>query len=296
VFQQALTEGARSSRARELRVGVGLRSAYFDDLSKNQADLPIQFLEVHPENYMQRGGIYARALAHARERFPIFTHGLSMSIGGTSPLDRDYLHAVSKLVATLGAPFHSDHLCFASVGGHASHDLLPLPQNEHTVKHVADRIRQVQSELPVPFAIENISAYWLPPQSSMDEGTFVSAVVADSGCKLLLDVNNVYVNAKNHGFDPRVMLAKMPLDHVVQIHVAGHITESSPTRKNRLIDTHSEAVCGDVLELLEWVLPQVGPVPVLIERDDNFGPFAELMNEARAIEGIWNRSFEGVLR
>jgi len=206
-----------------------------------------------------------------------------MSLGGVDPFDDAYMKPLARFLREIEAPWHSDHLCFSIAHGTATHDLLPPPMNEETVKHFAARIRQAQDRLPVPLAVENISYYVTPKGSDLDEGTFVDAVVRESGCKLMLDVNNVFVNAQNHHLDAKEILTKMPLDRVVQIHVAGHFYEDP----DFIIDTHSEPVRDEVYSLLEWTLQRTGKVPILLERDDDFPPFEELLAEVKRLDAIW---------
>ncbi len=272
-------------------VGLGLRYPLVDELLERHAAgaVPaIRWLEVHPENYMRRGGRWPDNLRKCRERWPIATHGLAMSLGGVDPLDANYLRTLDRFLRELETPWHSDHLCFSTAHGAASHDLLPMPWNEETAAHFAARIRKAQDQLPCELAVENISYYLKPRGSTLDDGEFVDAVVSQSGCKLMLDVNNVYVNARNHGHDPRVVLAKMPLDRVVQIHVAGHYYEEP----DFIIDTHAEPLCDDVYELLAWTLERTGRVPVLLERDDDFPALDELYAEVERLDRIWRSAPE----
>ncbi|HEX4337904.1 MAG TPA: DUF692 domain-containing protein [Polyangiaceae bacterium] len=262
-------------------VGIGLRAGLAAELMA-APPAELAFVEVTPENYLRRGGRYAEMLKAAMRRFPVVTHGLSLSLGGPDRLDAEELRALDRFLGDVGTPWHSDHLSFGAVDGAMLHDLLPVPFSRAAVRHVADRIGKVQDALRVPFAVENITYYEPGTGSEMDEGDFVTEVVRTTGAGLLLDVNNVYVNGKNHGLDPRAVLARMPLDRVVQIHIAGH-DASDPAL---LIDTHAEPVLPDVHALLEWVLERTGPVPVLLERDDNFPPWEELCAEVRRIDGI----------
>lgn len=267
-------------------IGLGLRYALVDELLAREADkrVPaIRWLEVHPENYMRRGGRFPENLRRARERWPIATHGLAMSLGGVDPLDAKYLSTLDRFLRELETPWHSDHLCFSIAHGAASHDLLPMPWNDDSVAHFASRIEEAQSKLGCPLAVENISYYLKPVGSTLDDGEFVDAVVRTSKCKLMLDVNNVYVNARNHGDDPKAILGKMPLDQVVQIHVAGHFYEEP----DFILDTHAEPLCDDVYDLLAWTLERTGKVPVLLERDDEFPPFDELYAEVERLNEIW---------
>lgn len=266
-------------------VGIGLRWALVDDLLERPPP-DLAFIEVAPENFMRRGGRFPAALASCSERWPIVTHGLTMSLGGCDPLGADYLRTLAGFVGDVGTPWHSDHLCFGIVGGAVLHDLLPLPFTLEAAAHVAGRVRQAQDALGIPMAVENISYYAHPGDAEMDEADFAREVVTQAGCGFLLDVNNVFVNAKNHGFDARTMIAKMPLDRVVQIHVAGH-DDSDP---DLFIDTHAEPLKSEVYDLLDFTLQRTGPLPVLLERDDNFPDFAELCAEIAKLAGILSRA------
>jgi uncharacterized protein (UPF0276 family) len=285
-------------------VGLGFRAPLADALFARDASASpaVRWLEVHPENYMRRGGSHRSLLATARARWPIVTHGLSMSLGGVDPLDRAYLERLSGFLGEIGAPWHSDHLCFSSAHGAATHDLLPLPMNHDVVEHLVGRIDAVQRALPVPFAVENVSTYVIPPGTTMDEAAFVDAVVRRSGCLLMLDVNNVYVNAKNHGPRGRApldvaksIIDRMPLDRVVQIHVAGHYWEASDDpllAPGYVIDTHAEPMVDDVFALLAHTLDATGRVPVLLERDDEFPALEVLLAEVARLDAIWQRAPE----
>jgi uncharacterized protein len=269
-------------------VGLGLRWALVEDILERPPP-ELSFIEVAPENYMRRGGRFPAALASCAERWPILTHGLVMSLGGTDPLDAAYLSTLRRFLADVRAPWHSDHLCFGVVGGAALHDLLPLPFTREAAAHVAERVMRATDALGVPMAVENISYYAHPGPAEMDEADFVNEVVRRSGCALLLDVNNVYVNAQNHRFDARAMIAKMPLDRVVQIHVAGH----DDSNERLIIDTHAEPLKDEVYDLLAFALSRTGPVPVLLERDDNFPEWSELSAEIARLDGIVRRAKEG---
>jgi uncharacterized protein (UPF0276 family) len=266
-------------------VGLGLRWALASDILE-RPPTELAFIEVAPENYMRRGGLFPASLASCAERWPIVTHGLTMSLGGVDPIAREYLATLAQFVHHVKTPWHSDHLCFTVAGGTVTHELLPLPFTAEAAEHVAVRVMRAQDALGIPMAVENISYYAHPGTPEMDEADFASAVVHRAGCSLLLDVNNVYVNAKNHGFDPRAMIAKMPLDRVVQIHVAGHDT-SDPAL---ILDTHAEAVRDEVYDLLAFTLERTGGVPVLLERDDNFPPWEELCVEIARLDAIVRRA------
>ncbi|GAC1532279.1 MAG: hypothetical protein NVS3B10_27320 [Polyangiales bacterium] len=206
---------------------------------------------------------------------------------------------LARFLGELEVPWHSDHLCFSVAHRAATHDLLPLPFNQESVEHLVRRIREAQDRLPVPLAIENVSYYVTPPGSDLDEGEFVDAVVRESGCALMLDVNNVFVNAANHGHDPKAILARMPLDRVVQIHVAGHDYEEPPVRGadgtmggGFILDTHAQPVRDEVYELLAWTLERTGKVPILLERDDDFPAFDVLLAEVNRLDAIWQAAPE----
>jgi uncharacterized protein (UPF0276 family) len=262
-------------------VGLGLRWPLVGDLLERPPP-ELGFLEVAPENYMRRGGRYAAALASCRQRWPVITHGLTMSLGGADPLSVEYLHALRSFIDEVGSPWHSDHLCFGVVDGVVLHELLPIPFTERAADHVAARVKQAEDALGVPMAVENISYYAHPGRAEMDEADFAAMIVEKADCSLLLDVNNVYVNSKNHRFDARKMIAKMPLERVVQIHVAGH-DDSDP---DLIVDTHAEAVTSDVFELVAFALARTGQVPILLERDDRFPSWDELKSEIARLQAI----------
>jgi hypothetical protein len=268
-------------------VGLGLRWALAEDIIERPPP-ELAFLEVAPENYMRRGGLFPASLEACAQRWPIVTHGLTMSLGGLDPISSDYLATLASFARRVSTPWHSDHLCFTVAGGTVTHELLPLPFTREAAEHVAVRVMRAQDALGVPMAVENISYYAHPGAPEMDEADFAAAVVARAGCSLLLDVNNVYVNAKNHGFDARAMIAKMPLERVVQIHVAGHDT-SDPAL---ILDTHAEAVESEVYDLLAFTLQRTGSVPIVLERDDNFPPWEELCAEVARLDAILRVSTE----
>lgn len=266
-------------------VGLGLRWEFLEAVVDGP-ELEVDFFEVSPENTMRRGGYYPSALEKVRARYPIVTHGLTLSIGSIEPPDHGYLCELVQEVARLGSPWHSDHLCFASAKGRVLHDLLPLQFSEENVRRVAERVRPLEDRLGVPFALENISAYARLGRSEMSESEFLLRVLDRSGAGLLLDVNNVYVNAQNQKTDPYDFLGQMPFDRVVEIHVAGHTREASGV----IIDTHAAPVADPVFELLAWVLERTGPLPVLLERDHQIPPLAELLEEVRRLRAVYQRA------
>lgn len=272
-------------RKRPTGVGLGLRWEFLEEIVDGPP-LDLGFLEVSPENYMRRGGYYPAQLERLSARYPIVTHGLTLSIGGTEPPDPAYLRELTTEVARVGSPWHSDHLCFSSAGGRVLHDLLPLKFAEENVRRVADRIRRVQDAIGVPVALENISYYVVAGRSEMPEAEFLCRVLEAGDVGLLLDVNNVYVNAQNHGFDPRAFIEALPLERVVEIHVAGH----SVRERGLIIDTHGTPIADPVYDLLAWTLERTGPVPVLLERDNDVPPLTELLAEIARLRAIYDRA------
>lgn len=268
-------------------VGLGLRSTFLAEVDRGAADGRVPFWEISPDNYVARGGSRPVRLARVAERFPILSHGLSLSLGGLDPLDGDFLQGLRGFLdASLPAPWHSDHLCFSAHDGKMLHDLLPLPWTTASAKRVAARVREVSQRLGRPMLVENIS-YYLPLGSApLDEAAFVVEVLERADCGLLLDVNNVFVNASNHGFDAIEWLAKIPLDRVVQLHVAGHEFWDDE-RQDLIIDTHGAPVRSEVDALLAWVVERTGALPVLLERDENIPPLAELLAERDRVDSVY---------
>jgi uncharacterized protein len=285
-------------------VGLGLRWEFLEELADRTAvdgPLGIDFLEVSPENTMRRGGAQPARLGWLAERYPVVTHGLTMSLGGTDPLDDEYLRALSVTLATLRTPWHSDHMCFGSAGGQVLHELLPVAFKQSSVSRIAQRIRRARDAIGLPLAVENVSTYWHPGRAEMGEAEFLSNVCEAADCGLLLDVNNAYVNSVNFGFDVDHWMRTAPLDRVVQIHVAGHewfeageagIGEArGPEAEGAIIiDTHGTDVPDPVLALLERVLARTGSVPVLLERDENIPSLDDLLAEVARIREICSRA------
>lgn len=280
----ALSEsGAVSGLApRRSGAGLGLRRSLLDSLLNVGEGAP-DFIEAAPENWHAVGGARGRKLAALLERYPIYWHGLSLNLGGTDPLDDDLIDAVGALLDRGQALGYSEHLSFCAHDGHL-YELLPLPFTEESVHHVAARVRQVQYRLGRRIALEN-SVYYLQPWADLSEGQFIRAVVEESDAALLLDVNNVYVNAQNHGTDPLGFLQEIPLERVDYLHVAGH----RPPVDGLSIDTHGEAVHEAVWALLAEVYARVGPLPTLLERDFDFPPLAELLAELARVRDFQQR-------
>jgi hypothetical protein len=264
-------------------VGLGLRWDFLEEVLE-RPEVDVAFFEVSPENYMRRGGFYPAALERIAERHPIVTHGLTLSLGAIDPPSDDYLADLATEVRRLRSPWHSDHLCFSTAGPRVLHDLLPLKLCRENVGRVADRIRSVQDRLGVPMAVENISWYAHPGRREMPEPEFIRAVLEAADCGLLLDVNNVWVNAQNHGFDPYAFIGELPLERVVQIHVAGHTQRAD----GLIIDTHGAAVIDPVSELLGWTVERTGAVPVLLERDNFVPPLDELLDEVARLCRVYD--------
>lgn len=280
-------------------VGLGLRWDFIDEILERKPAL--SFVEVSPENYMGRGGYHDEALERAKDVWPIVTHGLTMSLGGTDPLRPAYLADLRRFLDRVGSPWHSDHLCFSTQADVVLHDLLPLAFKEREVARVADRIKRAQDAIGRPMAIENVSYYLHPGKAEMTEAEFIARVCDAADCGLMLDVNNAYVNATNFGFDVDAWMAAVPLHRVVQMHVAGHdwfeeekfeLQEKVPERRDGMliVDTHGNAVASEVLALLERTLEKTGPVPVLLERDQSVPPLDELLAEVHMLERIWKRA------
>jgi uncharacterized protein (UPF0276 family) len=274
-------------------VGLGLRWEFLDELvdkTASEGEVAVAFLEVSPENYMRRGGAHPSVLAWLAERYPVVTHGLTMSLGGSDPLDQAYLRDLRDTLRALGTPWHSDHLCIGAIGGRVLHDLLPVSLKRDAIQRIAGRIQQAQDAIGVPLAIENVSYYWHPGRAELGEAEFLASVCDAAGCGLLLDVNNAYVNCQNFGLDSEAWLRAAPLERVVQIHVAGHewfaidehglgdpATPGSPG--TMIIDTHGAPAPDPVLALLERAMARTGPVPVVLERDQNVPPLDTLLDE-----------------
>jgi uncharacterized protein (UPF0276 family) len=269
--------------------GLGLRPQYFPDiLAPSEGRVPgIDWFEIISENFMAVGGMPWRNLMKVRERYPMAMHGVSLSIGATEPLDRDYLRNLKVLADKIEPAMISDHLCWTGVHGINLHDLLPLPLTEETLEHVAGRVRQVQDALGRQIALENASTYVTFTDDAMTEWDFLAALCERADCGLLLDVNNVFVSAFNHGFDAQAYLAGIPTHRVRQIHLAGHENNG-----DHIIDTHDAPVVDPVWALYGDTIRRFGPVPTMIERDANIPPLAELiaeLGEARrvAAEAGW---------
>ncbi|MGB4055602.1 MAG: DUF692 domain-containing protein [Porticoccaceae bacterium] len=256
--------------------GLGLRRALCGPLSSVSTE-EIQFMEVAPENWINIGGRYGAALKEYSEKFPFVIHGLSLSIGSPAPLDWDLLRAIKAFMTEHNIRCYSEHLSYCSDTGHL-YDLMPIPFTEQAVDYVAERIGQVQDFWGHRIAMENVS-YYAAPQQEMSELEFTNAVLKKADCHLLLDVNNIYVNSINHGYDPQQFLAALPGERIAYGHIAGHYDEADDLR----IDTHGADVIDPVWSLLDAAYEQFGVFPTLLERDFNIPPVHELLREVQQV-------------
>jgi len=261
--------------------GLGLRAPHYQDFLTT--DVPVNFVEIISENFMVDGGRPLATLDRVRERYPVAMHGVSMSIGSADGLRPDYLRRLKTLAARVKPLWISDHLCWTGIDGFNSHDLLPLPYTEEALDCVCANILHAQDVLERPMLIENPSSYLTFADDALTEWDFLDEICRRTGCSLLLDVNNIYVSGMNHGFDPYTYITSVPVDRVRQIHLAGH----TAGRAGLLIDTHDQPVPDPVWALYELACRRLGPVAVMIERDDNIPPLVELIAEldtARALK------------
>ena len=264
--------------------GLGLRRTHYQEFLTS--GVPVDFVEIISENYMVDGGRQLATLDQVRTKFPVIMHGVSMSIGSADGLDADYLARLKVLVQRVEPLWVSDHLCWTRTSAHNSHDLLPLPYSAEALEVVCGNIDHAQNVLGRAMLFENPSSYLTFPDDEMAEWEFLDEMTRRTGCYLLLDVNNIYVSAQNHGFSADDYLAGIPAGRVRQIHLAGHTPGQEPD--NILIDTHDREVCEEVWTLYAKARTMLGPVATMIERDDAIPPLAELLAEldrARDIAG-----------
>jgi hypothetical protein len=252
--------------------GLGLRKEHYEAVLRDRP--AVDWFEILSENYLVDGGKPLHYLDRIRACYPLAMHGVSLSIGSTDPLDRDYLRRLKQLAARVQPLWISDHLCWTGVHGYNLHDLMPLPYTEEAVNHVAQRVAAVQDYLGCRILLENVSSYLSYCHSAVPEWEFVTAVADRADCLILLDINNIYVSGFNHGFDPKQYIDAMPPERVRQFHIAGHRNLGS-----HIIDTHDEPVIDAVWELFVYAWARFGPVTSMIERDDNIPPLAELLGE-----------------
>jgi hypothetical protein len=262
--------------------GLGLRTPHYEAvLNEPHA---IDWLEVITENYLVPGGKPLDYLERIRSRFPLVMHGVSLSIGSTDPVDFGYLAQVRALAARIEPHWISDHLCWTGIEGRNLHDLLPLPYTEEALASVVERVGQVQDALGRQILLENVSSYLTYRASDMSEWEFLREVAQRADCAILLDINNIYVSSVNHGFDPLTYLQSMPKDRVRQFHLAGH-----SDLEGHLIDTHDHPIVEPVWDLYCAAVAQFGPVPTMIERDDNIPALGELVAELQIARELGRR-------
>jgi len=260
--------------------GLGLRRELLPDLRSGVPD-SIDFFELAPENWMEMGGAWRKDLRLVAEQRPIIAHGLSLSLGGPAPLDEAFLQRVRSFLGEYQIGLYTEHLSWCGDSGQL-YDLLPIPSTAEAVTYVAQRIRRTQEILERRIAVENPSYYVAPPGAEMSETEFIRAVVEEADCDLHLDVNNVYVNSVNFGFDPWEFIQQLPAERVIYIHVAGHFTEPD----GLLIDTHGADVIDPVWQLLDKTYAHLGTPPTLLERDFNLPPLGELLQEVDVIHRL----------
>jgi uncharacterized protein (UPF0276 family) len=267
-----------SRRSIPVQAGIGLRAVHHAALLDSPAQ--VGWLEAHSENHFADGGAQLEILDELGERYPLSLHGVGLSLGSTDALDRDHLRRLKRLVDRCRPGLVSEHVCWGSVGGVHLNDLLPLPYTDEALRHLAARVDELQDHLGRQVLLENVSSYLTFNCSELTEPEFLAALVRESGCGLLLDVNNVHVSARNHGFDARGFIRALPTDAVQEIHLAGHSCNRYGAREI-LIDTHSTHVCDDVWTLYDFALELCGPVPTLIEWDTEIPELHVLVAEAQ---------------
>ena len=263
--------------------GLGLRRGLLTPLADPYPD-SVDFMEVAPENWIRVAGRYGKQFRGFTERYPFVCHGLSLSLGSPAPLDENFVREVKVFLDTHQIRCYSEHLSYCSDEGHL-YDLMPIPFTEQAVKYVAERIQRVQDILQQRIAIENVS-YYAAPNQQMTEIEFINAILETADCDLLLDINNIYVNSVNHGYDPEAFLLNLPIQRIAYAHVAGHYNEA----EDLIVDTHGAAVIDPVWALLGKAYQHCGIFPTLLERDFNFPPIAELLQEVGIIKDLQTQS------
>ena len=269
----------KSRKPDYLGFGLGLRIPHYEEILATRPK--VDWFEVLSENYLVPGGKPLYYLDRIRAFYPVVMHGVSLSIGGTDPLNRDYLKQLKTLADRIEPKWISDHLCWTGVGGLNLHDLMPLPYTEEAVKHVVSRVNQVQDFLGRRILLENVSSYVTYKQSQLTEWEFLIHIAEQADCLILLDINNIYVSSFNHGFEPQDYINGIHVERVQQFHLAGH-----QNCGNYIVDTHDHPIIDPVWALYEKALKRFGPISTMIERDDNIPPFKELLaelNHARTI-------------
>lgn len=256
-----------------LGIGLGLRIPHYEDIFANKPD--IDWFEIISENFMVDGGKALENLDRILERYPVVQHGVSLAIGSPDPLDFDYLKRLKALARRTKTPWISDHLCWGRLPGAHYHDLLPLPYTKEVIKYVVERAKIVQDYLELPFALENLSSYVAYDADKMPEWEFYGTIVEQADIHMMLDVNNIYVSSRNHGFDPKEYYTNIPMERVLQIHLAGHSDHG-----DYVLDTHDNYVRDEVWAIYAEVYPRTRGVSTLLEWDDNFISFQHTWDEA----------------
>ena len=274
-----MTDNFRNDSRPYLGFGLGLRKEHYETVLAERPG--IDWFEIISENYMVEGGKPLHYLSRIREHYPMVMHGVSLSIGSTTALNPDYLKQLKTLIDRVQPAWFSDHLCWTGVDKVNLHDLMPLPYTEEALQHVADRVSQVQDYMGRRMLLENVSSYISYSDSQMSEWEFLREVAERADCLILLDINNIYVSAFNHNFDPLTYLQAIPGERVYQFHLAGHTHEG-----NLIIDTHDHPVADPVFELYTAALQRFGQVSTMIERDDNIPPLPVLLDELEQVRGI----------
>ncbi|MBP9764350.1 MAG: DUF692 domain-containing protein [Gammaproteobacteria bacterium] len=265
-----------------LGFGLGLRTDHYSTILDTHP--PIDWFEILSENYMIPGGKPLYFLDQIREHYPMVMHGVSLSIGSTDPLNWDYLNQLKDLATRLKPAWISDHLCWTGINKQNIHDLLPLPYTTETIQHVVQRVKAVQDFLGQQILLENVSSYITFKNSELSEWDFLATIAIEADCKILLDINNIYVSSFNHGFDPHQYLEGIPCDRVQQFHLAGHTNNV-----DHIIDTHDAPIVDPVWQLYAAAVKRFGRVATMIERDDNIPPLTELLTELDQAKAIMDQ-------
>ena len=269
-------------------VGLGFRDEIADDLLFIDPQDKPKFVEIAPENWIGIGGVLGKALSDISQHYPILCHGLSLSLGSPEPLDLEFMKKLKLFLDRYQVTLYSEHLSYCKCDNAHLYDLLPVPFNEEAVFHIAKRIRFAQEFLERTIHIENIS-YYTTFSKEIEEAAFINAILKEANCKLLLDVNNVYVNSFNHKYDPYQFIDALDLEKVGYLHVAGHLKVS----EDLIIDTHGENIADPVFALFDYTVEKLNPLPVLLERDGNFGDFPHLLKEIKQLEAIATHHWSG---
>lgn len=263
-------------------VGLGLRAPHYSTILEQKPT--VLWFEVLIDNYLCKGGQVLKRLEAVRQHYPITFHSVGMSLGSSDPLNRDYLKQLKQLITAFEPTYISDHLCWSAIDGRFLHDLLPLPYKSDVVTHVADRIQQVQDSLGRRLLLENVSSYLGYKESVMQEWEFLLRIVERADCDILLDINNIYVSASNHDFDAKDYLEAMPANRIKELHLAGYEDQGT-----HLLDTHGEAIHEPVWQLYEQAIEKFGPIPTLVEWDNNIPEFNVLYAEGQKAQNILHR-------